>query len=342
MKILPSSILRNFLKARHCTGQVARNMACQDLTELSLQDQKSFFNSFDTVLTDCDGVLWSGNTPIPGSVEMIHKFREMGKKVIYVTNNATRSRKEYVTKMEDLGFGGTYEEIFTPSFLVASYLRSINFNKKVYLYGFKGIAQELTDAGIDFIGLGPDPVEEWSPDLIAKAVDEMDPDVGCVIASLDYYVSYLKMLKAVTYLNNPETIFLVTNLDERFPFGNGMVLPGTGSVVQTLITASRRKPIIVGKPEKFMFEAVQKEYPTIQPGRTLMIGDNTKTDIMLGKNCGLQTLFVDSGVDRLTEVRGWKTSGGSDGLEAEKNRVPDFFANKLGDLLPLANSVMSS
>ena len=94
-------------------GNFSRNMAaCQDLTELSLQDQKSFFSSFDTVLTDCDGVLWSGNTPIPGSVEMIHKFREMGKKVIYVTNNATRSRKEYVTKMEDLGFGGTYVSIY--------------------------------------------------------------------------------------------------------------------------------------------------------------------------------------------------------------------------------------
>ena len=37
---------------------------------------------------------------------------------------------------------------------MASYLKAINFNKKVYLYGFKGIAQELTDAGIDFIGLG--------------------------------------------------------------------------------------------------------------------------------------------------------------------------------------------
>ena len=97
-------------------------MACQDLTELSLQDQKSFFNSFDTVLTDCDGVLWSGNTPIPGSVEMIHKFREMGKKVIYVTNNATRSRKEYVTKMEDLGFGGTYVSIY--AYLLSEFEKS--------------------------------------------------------------------------------------------------------------------------------------------------------------------------------------------------------------------------
>ena len=91
-------------------------MACQDLLQLPLEQQKAFFNSFDTVLTDCDGVLWSGNNPIAGSVEMIHKFREMGKKVIYVTNNATRSRKEYVKKCHDLGFGGTYVSCFTQSY----------------------------------------------------------------------------------------------------------------------------------------------------------------------------------------------------------------------------------
>ena len=47
-----------------------------------------------------------------GSVEMIHKFREMGKKVVYVTNNSTKSRKEYVKKFHDLGFGGTYVSFF--------------------------------------------------------------------------------------------------------------------------------------------------------------------------------------------------------------------------------------
>ena len=42
-------------------------MACKDLVNLPKGDQVAFFNSFDTVLTDCDGVLWSGNTPIPGN-----------------------------------------------------------------------------------------------------------------------------------------------------------------------------------------------------------------------------------------------------------------------------------
>ena len=92
-----------------------------------------------TVLTDCDGVLWSGNTPIPGSVEMIHKFREMGKKVIYVTNNATRSRKEYVTKMDDLGFGGTYVSylVFISQNLKkksSQKTREINFTEILFVY----------------------------------------------------------------------------------------------------------------------------------------------------------------------------------------------------------------
>ena len=58
-------------------------------------------------MTDCDGVLWIGTNPIPGSPEMINLFRKLGKRVFYCTNNSTKSRKEYVKKCQDLGFGGT-------------------------------------------------------------------------------------------------------------------------------------------------------------------------------------------------------------------------------------------
>ena len=48
---------------------------------------------------------------------------------------------------------------------------------------------------------------------------------------------------------------------------------GTGAFVAAVQTAACRKPIILGKPEKFMFEAVMAVHPNIKPERTLMIGD---------------------------------------------------------------------
>lgn len=167
------------------------------------------------------------------------------------------------------------EEIFTTSYLTASYLHGIGFQKKVYLYGTQGIAKELDNFGIEHIGLGPDPVpdEGWSSEVVSKAASQLDPQVGCVIASIDYHTSYVKMLKAVSYLNDPEVIFLATNMDERFPYSQNLVMPGTGSLVMGIITASRRQPKIFGKPEAVIFEAVQKDFPNISPQRTLMIGD---------------------------------------------------------------------
>ena len=54
---------------------------------------------------------------------------------------------------------------------------------------------------------------------------------------------------------------------------------------------------------------------------------------MLGRNCGLKTLLVGSGVDSLEAALKWKTS--PDASPEEKNRVPDFCVQKLGALLDL-------
>ena len=54
------------------------------------------------------------------------------------------------------------------------------------------------------------------------------------------------------------------------------------------------------------------------------------TDILLGKNCGLKTLMVGTGVGTLQEVRNWET----DSSDKTQALVPNFFADKLKDLLP--------
>ena len=100
-------------------------------------------------------------------------------------------------------------------------------------------------------------------------------------------------------------------------------------MVAAVKTASGREPIVLGKPSKFMFEIVQKRHPGIVPERTLMIGDRANTDILLGKNCGLQTLMVGSGVHKLSEARLWEVSEDPE----ERRMVPDYYVDKLGDLL---------
>ena len=52
-----------------------------------------------------------------------------------------------------------------------------------------------------------------------------------------------------------------------------MIVIGTGSIVAAVTTASQREPFILGKHSSYIFEAVMKEYPNIQPERTIMIGD---------------------------------------------------------------------
>jgi len=302
---------------------------------MSDTEVSTWFNSFDTVMTDCDGVLWVGAEPIPGSPEMINRFRDLGKRVFYVTNNSTKHRREYKTKLDKLGFGGSMDEIIGTAYLAATYLEQINFDKSklVYVVGSSGITQELDDVGIKYLPIGSDSVPEggnWTLETLKFQPLELNPDVSAVIAGFDINISFNKILKGASYANRPGAVFVATNTDEQFPMpGTELIIPGTGSMVQAVATAAGRQPVVLGKPSKFMFEIVQRRHPGIQPERTLMIGDRANTDILLGKNCGLQTLLVGSGVHSLAETRAWEASQDPE----QRRMVADFYADKLGNLL---------
>jgi ribonucleotide monophosphatase NagD (HAD superfamily) len=77
------------------------------------------------------------------------------------------------------------------------------------------------------IFLQPDPIPEvWDLNVAQTIAAGLDPKVGCVVASVDHQISYLKIMKAISYLNKPEVIYVATNLDERFPASKDCILPG--------------------------------------------------------------------------------------------------------------------
>ncbi|PNF37250.1 hypothetical protein B7P43_G00397 [Cryptotermes secundus] len=203
-----------------------KNMVAVSLTSLSKEEFTNFIDSFDTVLTDCDGVLWLGNTVILGSPNVIIQLQEMGKRVFYVTNNSSKTRDEIVSKCSRLGYPATRDNILSTAYLTACYLQDIVFKKKVYVVGSKGITQELDAAGIKHLDVGPDPMCSDVASLLRNEV-QLDKDVGAVVVGFDEHFSFPKMVKAATYLKQPNCIFIGTNTDEILPTEFPLTVPGT-------------------------------------------------------------------------------------------------------------------
>uniref|UniRef100_A0A182M2V3 4-nitrophenylphosphatase n=1 Tax=Anopheles culicifacies TaxID=139723 RepID=A0A182M2V3_9DIPT len=297
-----------------------------NLASRSPAEIKQWIDSFDTVLTDCDGVIWVDNNPLPGAPDVINRFIANGKKLFFVTNNSTKTRPEFVEKAVKLGFNVTIDNIISTAYLAAQYLKNVGFSKTVYVIGSTGITKELDAVGIRHIGIGPDTLQGTLADTVTNFVP--DPDVGAVIVGFDEHFSFVKMMKAASYLNNPDVIFIGTNTDERFPMPD-RVIPGTGSIVKAVVTCAERDPIVMGKPNPHICDIIRKEY-NVDPARTLMIGDRCNTDILLGKNCDFQTLLVETGIHNAADIEKYATSDDP----AVKALVPDVYLAKLGDLLP--------
>ncbi|XP_063697005.1 glycerol-3-phosphate phosphatase [Culicoides brevitarsis] len=296
-----------------------------NLTSLSREDVVTWLKSFDCCLTDCDGVLWIYTNTIPGSPEVINKFTALGKRVFFITNNSTKTREEFLEKATKMNYNVNAENILSTAFLVAQYLKNLNFQKKVFIVGSTGIARELDAAGIKHTDVGPDVLETNLADLVQKGFTP-DPEVGAVVVGFDEHFSFPKMFKAASYLSNPDVLFIATNTDERFPMP-GFVVPGTGSIVRSIETCGERKALVMGKPSPYACEYILKTYG-IDPKRTLMVGDRCNTDILLGKRCGFQTLMVESGIHSRKDLEEWKKSDDPE----TKELIPDFYVDCLGSL----------
>ncbi|WVQ71814.1 hypothetical protein IAR50_001356 [Cryptococcus sp. DSM 104548] len=286
-------------------------------------------NSVDTVLFDCDGVLYLGDTLIENAKNLLEMLRSSGKKVIFVTNNSMKSRKALKKTFDGHGLEASLkeqEECFGSTYASAVYLSEVlKFpkDKKVYVFGHEGLEKELDEVGIAHCG-GSDPEDRSFTPPINYADYGPDPSVGAVLCGADNYINWRKITKAVTYLHNPECKLILTNPDATFPIGEG-IFPAAGAMSAGIVYAAKQTPVVIGKPSKTMMDAVIAHHH-IDPARTLMVGDNLHTDIEFGINSGIRTLLVMSGVTKYEQIYG-----------PDPNPiVPTYVIEKAGDLVNMS------
>ncbi|XP_060655235.1 glycerol-3-phosphate phosphatase [Drosophila nasuta] len=300
---------------------------CTNLLNLSKDEVKAWLDSFDSVITDCDGVLWVYGEPIAGSADAMNNLKTIGKSIYFCTNNSTKTRAELLKKGVDMGYHITENGIISTAHATAAYLKAHNFSKKVYVIGSEGITKELDAVGIAHTTIGPDQMHGSLGEFMSKHL-VLEKDIGAVVVGFDEHFSFPKMTKAASYLSDPNCLFIATNTDERFPMPT-LVVPGSGSFVRAIQTCAEREPIVIGKPNPAICAPLINQ-KIIDPSRTLMVGDRANTDVLLGYNCGFQTLLVGTGIHQLSDVAEWKQSKNPE----DKKLIPDVYLPRLGDLLP--------
>lgn len=272
------------------------------------------------------GVIWSGNELLPNVKQALNYLRSQNKKLIFVSNNSTKSRRTYSRKFSKLGIPVDETEIFGSSYSAAIYLsRVVKFpkDKKVYVLGERGVEEELEAEGIQFEG-GTSlddrkDLEEKDYDLI-----QPDADIGAVLCGLDQHITYKKLAKALIYLRqSPEVLFLATNTDSTYPTNNTL-LPGAGTTTTIpLEFASKRKAITCGKPSQTMMDAIFARFQNLDRERTCMVGDRLDTDIQFGLQGKLGgTLLVLTGISSLEDC-------------VKEGIYPKYVTNGFGDFAVL-------
>ncbi|OCT64380.1 glycerol-3-phosphate phosphatase [Xenopus laevis] len=299
-------------------------MAASKCAHLNGELSRRFLASVDTVLFDCDGVLWRGDEPISGASDLINGLKRTGKRVFFLTNNSTKTRSMYAEKLGRLGFKAEPGEVFGTAYCTAIYLRDIvQLKGKVYLIGGRALSEEFGAAGIRHFGCGADLVTGSPKDWASM---EADPDVKAVVVGFDEHFSYMKLNRALQYLQDPSCLFIATNTDTRLPLEGGRAIPGTGCLVRAVETAAHRKAQVIGKPSSFLYDCVVKDCG-LDPARTVMVGDRLDTDIQMGSTCGIRTLLTLTGFSSLEDAKSYQDKGAL-------SMVPDYYVNSVADLLP--------
>jgi phosphoglycolate/pyridoxal phosphate phosphatase family enzyme len=258
---------------------------------------------YELIVFDLDGVVVLGDRPVDGAPEALERLRGLGKKIRFVTNNASRRRDEVAALLTGIGVAADPGEVLTSAAAAAKLLADrFPGGSRVLVVGAQALADEVEAAGL-------------------TAVTRAEHEPVAVVQGYGPKVGWEQLAEACVAIRGGAR-WVATNTDKTLPTPRGP-LPGNGALVAALATALGRQPdLVVGKPEPALFLAAAGE--TGSDG-TLIVGDRLDTDIMGANRAGMDSLLVLTGVATAEAARA-----------ATAQERPTFVAKNLSGLFAVA------
>lgn len=252
------------------------------------------------VLSDLDGVVYQGPGAIAGAVDALNGAAASGRRVAYLTNNASRTDEQVAAHLRELGLAAQAQDVVTSPQAALTLLRErVAPGALVLVVGGDGIVQVLEDAGY----------------RTTRSADDL-PDA--VMQGFAPHVGWEHLAEAAFALAR-DIPWIATNQDWTIPVARG-VAPGNGTLVSAVHTAVGKLATVAGKPETPMFELALERFGATA-AESLMLGDRLDTDILGANRAGIPSVLVLTGIDRPKQI-----------LAAAGDQRPTFILEHLGQL----------
>ena len=250
-------------------------MGLRAATIIAMED----WSGIDTVLCDLDGVIWLAHQPIAGSVGAIARLRASGRRVLFVTNNSAAVEADNERALGSVGIDAVGDVV--SSARAAAQL--VEPGARVLVAGGPGITEAVEHRGaVTVLNDG-----RHEPDGFDAVVVGLHRD-------FDYH-----RLSVASAAVRAGARLIGTNTDSTFPTPAGL-LPGGGSILAAIATASGTTPVIGGKPHQPMADVIAELVGTadrpFDPDSVLMVGDRLDTDGLFAQRIGCRFALVRSGV----------------------------------------------
>jgi glycerol-1-phosphatase len=237
----------------------------------------------DLILTDLDGVIYTGRHAIPYAIEAINAAAE-SIRIGYLTNNASRTPASVAEHLTSLGLHVVADDVVTsPQAAIKVLAGLVPAGSTILVVGGAGLSDVVVAAGFT--------TTDSADDKPAAVIQGFSPEVGWKqLAEAAYALARDASGNGIPWV--------ATNTDWTIPQERG-IAPGNGTLVSAVHSAVGILPVVAGKPEKPIFDEAISRF---KPNRPVVIGDRLDTDILGANRAGIASIMVLTGIDGAKQV----------------------------------------
>ena len=226
------------------------------------------------MLLDLDGVVYVGDSPVPGAADVVEWLAREDIPFRFLTNTSSRPRASIVEKLSGMGIPASDDDILTPAVAARSWLQEHSRGRPA-LFVPAATASEFAE--LDPL---PDDAEEGAGAVV----------VGDLGEAWDFatFNRAFRLLMA-----EPRPTLVALGLTRYWRADDGLRLDA-GAFVRALEYAAGTTAMVMGKPDQAFYQTAVDGLG-LPADDVVMVGDDIRSDVEGAQRAGLTGVLVRTG-----------------------------------------------